>query len=426
MRSFEKLKIFIMKYFLWILLLFPVALFSQQESLQEGFGKDTLVKTFCGYKKIQDIVVGDLLCSPFNQFQTVLSIQKKEISSYVKLPLSVFKNFLSHEIPDVHDQEVYVGVDQKFSYDDWKNACDCRYTISFFWSDLEAIHEPLEVYVLGVQDHVYYVTSCDLLVHNSDSIKRGIEALQVGCMMIEHPVAKVIGAILELASVGVDVYEMFKDNFISEEVVQEMQYHDVFIPGRFYYEIMRKKLQDLKQEFIDISNIVSGNYDFSDNSIVCDPFVITVAQEAVCSELQKKQLRYVREKELHQLEQDIVDLQYQIAWNFSELIDARAQALKNVQKVFGYVCDARSSIKNSEFSATQNQLIDLYVKEQYLEKMLNVYFDLTAKLLLIIHFFKQPSNAQSLKQTSNIMEVVARVEFEIISCDIAQRVKQSL
>ena len=300
-----------MKRMLYILVLFSGVIYAQQEPLQEGCSKETLVKTLCAYKKIKD--------------------------------------------------------------------------------------------------ETFY---------DSDSIKRGIEVLQVGCMMIEHPVAKVIGAILELASVGVDVYEMFKGNFISEEVVQEMQYYDVFIPERFYYEVMRKKLQDLKQEFIDISNIVCQYYDFTKTEMYAEPFVITVAQEVACSELQKKQLRYVREKELHQLEQDIVDLQYQIAWSFSELIDKRAQALHNVRKVFGYVCDAKSVIKNSEFDATKNQLIDLYAKEMYLEKMRDVYLNYTAKLLLIINFLKQPLNAQVLKQTSNIMEIIARVETEIASCDL--------
>lgn len=258
----------------------------------------------------------------------------------------------------------------------------------------------------------------DAKYYDSDSIKRGIEVLQVGCMLIEHPVAKLIGAILELASVGVDVYEMFVYAPVQEVVDGANQYHDVFIPERFYFEVMRKKLQDLKKDFVDISNIVCGHYDFTKTELHTDPFVITVAQEMASSELQKKQLRYVREKELHQLEQDIVDLQYQIAWSFSELIDKRAQALKNVKSVFRYVCDARSEIKKSTCAASRDQLIDLYVKEQYLEKTVEIYFDYTAKLLLIMNFLKQPLHAQVLKQTSNIMEIIARVESDIASCDL--------
>jgi hypothetical protein len=89
-----------------------------------------------------------------------------------------------------------------------------------------------------------------------------------------------------------------------------------------------------------------------------------------------------------------------------------------VKSVFRYVCDAQSKIKNSVCAASQDQLIDLYAKEMYLEKMRDMYFNYTAKILLIINFLKQPLHAQALKQTSNIMEIIARVESEIASCDL--------
>lgn len=262
--------------------------------------------------------------------------------------------------------------------------------------------------------------------YDSDSVKRGIQVLQVGCLLVEHPIAKLIGAILELASVGVDVYEMFGNTAIPEEVLQEIRYHDIFIPERFYFEIMRKKLTDLKKEFVDIQNIIDEYYDFTDNAMIFDPFVITIAQEATYDKFEKVYLRIARENELYQLEQDIVDLQYQIAWSFSKLIDERFEALQNVRNVLGYVSDAKSSIKNSLYTATKDQLLDLYSKEIYLEKTLNIYFKCNAKLILIMNFFKQPLNADALKQTSNIMDVIAQVESEIAACDFVFCVKGGL
>ncbi len=408
-----------------MILLFPGAIFSRQESLQEGFCKDTLVKVFYGYKKIQDVVVGDLLYSPSGEYQTVLSVEKKEMQSYMKFC--------------VEDELLCVALHQKFqtnfaACDEfdcceylWIDACDIARASCFLkdahklfsFEFIEQVDEPIEVYILEVQGNIYYVTSYDIAVHNSDSIKRGIQVLQVGCMLVEHPVAKLIGAVLELASVGVDVYEMFKDTSVPEDVAQEIQHHDIFIPERFYFEVMRKKLTDLKKEFVDIQNIVCEYYDLKNDFLetAFDPFIVTIAQEATCNELQKKQLRYVRENELHQLEQDIVDLQYQIAWSFSKLIDERSESLRNVRKVLGYVSDLRSSIKNSLHTAAQDQLLNLFAREMYLEKTLNIYFKCNAKLVLIMNFLKQPLNADVLKQTSNIMEVIARVESEIATCD---------
>ena len=253
--------------------------------------------------------------------------------------------------------------------------------------------------------------------YDSDSIKRGIQVLQVGCLLVEHPIAKLIGAVLELASVGVDAYEMFRNTAIPEEILEEIRYHDIFIPERFYFEVMRKKLTDLKKEFVDIQNIVGEYYDFTDNKMIFDPFVITIAQEVTYDKFEKFYLKIARENELYQLEQDIIDLQYQIAWSFSKLIDERSESLRNVRKILGYVSDAKSSIKNSSYAATKDQLLNLFAREMYLEKMLDIYYKYNAKLILIMNFLKQPLNADVLKQTSNIMEIIAHVESEIAACD---------
>lgn len=261
----------------------------------------------------------------------------------------------------------------------------------------------------------------DAKKYDSDSIKRGIQVLQVGCMMVEHPIAKVVGAVLELASVGIDVCEMFLGADLPEQVVQEMQYHDIFIPERFYFEVMRKKLIDLKKEFEDIKHVVCGSYDFVSHEIFFEPFAITIAQEASLSQLEKKYLRIVREKELYDLQQNILNVQYQIAWHISELVCARSEALDTVKKVLGFVSEARSAIKNSLSGATKDQLIDLYNKERYLEKMLRVYFDAHAKILLLIKFFKKSTHENVLQQTSNVMDVLAHVEEEILVCDVMFR-----
>lgn len=257
----------------------------------------------------------------------------------------------------------------------------------------------------------------DFAIYDSDAVKRGIQCFQVGCMLVEHPVAKLVGAILELASVGIDAYEMFSTSSIPEAVIQEIEYHDIFLPERFYFEIMRKKLTDVKKEFIDVRNVVCEYYTLNDFEIMFDPFALTISQEATYNDLQKKHLRYAREKELHQLEHDIIDLQFQIILHISNLIEARSKSFFNVNKVFEYVSNERSAIKNSLHDYTKDQLVDLYVKEMYLEKIMNEYKHYNAKLLLAINFFKQPMNASVIKQTSNIMEIISRIESDIVSSD---------
>ena len=259
----------------------------------------------------------------------------------------------------------------------------------------------------------------------SEEVKRGIQCLQVGCMLIDHPVAKLCGAVLELASVGVDVYEMFQDAFLPEEAAQKNVYRDFCLPERFYFEMMYKKLNDLKKDFLEIKNIVCDVYDVELYEKSYDFFKVTVAQEVAYNETQKRVLRYIRQKELHGLENEIESIQYQIAWHFSELVDARLKSLAYAKKVFAYVSDARSLLQNSSENTTKEQLIDLYSKEMYLKKIVDEYLSYTAKVIVLINFFKQSSHAQVLKQTSNIMQIINQLESEMKKEDFIECLKHS-
>lgn len=252
--------------------------------------------------------------------------------------------------------------------------------------------------------------------YDSEVIKQGIEVLQVGCMMIEHPVAKLLGAVLGLAGVGVDLYEVCKDSFFPEVVEKEIEFQPVFLPERFYFELIRKKLQYVKKDFMHILHVVCESYICDSDEIIFDPFAMTVSQEASCTLLQKKYLQYLREQELYQLQEDIVNLQYQIAWHFSELVQSRSEALCELKKVFALVCNTRSCMKHFEYKAARDQLVDLYAQELYLEKIRNIYQHHTAKLVLLIDFFKNSLHAEVLKKTSNIMNVISQVEIEIADC----------
>ena len=129
---------------------------------------------------------------------------------------------------------------------------------------------------------------------------------------------------------------------------------------------------------------------------------------------------------MYNLQKDIIDLQYQIAWHVSHVISDRSEALRDVKKVFEHVVHTQSAIQHSLHTGTKGQLVDLYAQELYLKHIVNIYLQHQAKLLLLIDFFKKSSHADVLKQTSNIMDVIAHVEFEIITCDFMAYLKDSL
>ena len=217
---------------------------------QEGFLENSLIKVPSGYKKIQDIKVGDIIYGSSNHEKMVVNIFKQQALRFVCL---------------TKDNEViHAACHQRFylpEQDRWIFAQDITPSDIVFSADsklisfntVEIIDQDVTTYCITVQDHLFKVSLQDILVHNMDPATGA--TLMFGFIYIWEPALVILGSIVPCKYAS--SYSPFKNNggIITYEQSQE----------KLSFDLSYNKFQAAKAELLNLHNVLKAiNCKFGD------------------------------------------------------------------------------------------------------------------------------------------------------------------
>jgi hypothetical protein len=393
---------------------------------QDGFAWDTLIKTPDGYTPIQELEPNDLIINHNGQTCVIEHVSKKLISHYVEIT--------------VDDNVIIVAPHQLFyvaSNNQWIMAQDLTYADIDSIKNIEHLYQSLVTYTITVENHLFCVSTDDLIVHNMDTAMLQTGVVYLGYIVAINPVVAIVGATLALAKLSHDIYnaaeiktyinQHCKDNFSISD-------HPHSLTERYYFHHRKKILQKLLQEFLLIlDNVttlktVDGSFTFlflnakiSSSAPNCC-LDISLNQEHALDILQKENLCAYREIELQELEQEIIATQLMLGFHFNELIEQKNTAIDAYFKTFEESTSLYKIWHDNLNHISQQTALDLYKRCLIEEHSLHNAQSKMKELKLIIDWYKKNDKCQCLKQTTNIIAELERQTQHIL--DIEKRMQE--
>ena len=407
--------------------------FLQVDSIEhEGFIAGTKVRTVDGFQSIEDLKVGAMIIgydSTFNHKQkTILHISKKLTDRYIKISTE-------HEI-------VCAALDQKFylaQEDRWISAKNIKISDLLFLKkadsslvkNIEIREDIMPLYTLTVEDHIFFITSDDIMVHNAHlAISNTLALFHVGRIAIKH-------AASEILALTVMVADRYRDQNTIKLIEKPQAHTDSKITAtqeRIQYEKTLTDLHRLRTDFLTIKNSLDSllKQNFPSQLIFSNTFLqriklqeipdlhlkISPEQELAYNDQQKEQLRVLRQTELNQLEKQISEIQIALAFHINELIDARNKALDQYTDLLPAIS---ASIK--EWNNNKQRMIDSIAVRHYehihakAEDLLNNIEQKNKELKIAFQFYKHAHNGNLLKKTTNLLELITAEEKSILATE---------
>ncbi len=389
---------------------------------QEGFLAGTLVRTPDGYKPIEELKIGDAIIGEDCIPKIVLEVSRMPITEYIKISLG------NETICAALDQKLYLAQEgiwitaQDITASHWLlGSPDVYFPVHL----IEKIDQETEVYAIGVQDHTFYVTHRHICAHNMCTAT--LPTITIGSIIAVNPVLATIGATIALATIGMAIYE--KSNQTNSQANNSSNH----LQERFYFEKRKQDLTRLKQEFVTIkqglelitaayrNNAHNFTYRFLHQLQI--PDISRSSQPSASQELQlnaqqKEDLRELRELELEQLEDQIVDLQLSLIFHFSELISRTHQAQEKVNTQVIPTNNLVHFWNNNSHNLSQDAAINHQENLLLHEDLLDDLGLRNQELKFAITYYKIPSNAKIIKDTTNLMNILDDEEKNIKETEI--------
>ena len=284
----------------------------------EGFEAATLVKTLHGYTEIADLNVGDFVLS--YDFDRSCSVESPVVAVHHR----TMPRYIKFNIDDDGNETLITGIDQSFylpKYDNWFLAynmeIESSYREFFFKNAWEIINE-IDLYVIEVEQHNFFVTEMDLLVHNA------AVAAAVDCAMRLIPIYSIIGTTYSFSKVACYPEVAFQKYPAKKE-------DSISLPERVYYKLRKKELLDAYKDLKstqDLLSAIKGECGLLMKSLsgetgltshlYKDP-TISIENELDLDAEQKLNLRSYRAKNLFLIEEKIIALQYSLFFHCCHL-----------------------------------------------------------------------------------------------------------
>ncbi|MFA6090042.1 MAG: polymorphic toxin-type HINT domain-containing protein, partial [Candidatus Woesearchaeota archaeon] len=291
----------------------------------EGFVENSLIKTPSGYQKIQDLEIGDIVYGSDNHEKIVIDTFEQQASQLVRL---------------TKDNEIiHVACHQKFylpQQNKWIAAQDITSLDIVLSTDnqhisfdaIEIIDQNIKLYCLTVQDHLFKVSSQDILVHNMAAPVAQI--LTFLFVEMRQPIIYLFAASVSLRSVS--TYSPFQEinGVVTYKPSQE----------KLSFDCKYNQLKSLKKELTSIYNALKAiNYKLDDQKKLLN-FTptkpknilslsnITAQSEGELNAEARKILTEYRQEKLEKLEEDICNLQIKIGLCVDECIYRKNETIK--------------------------------------------------------------------------------------------------
>lgn len=393
---------------------------------EEGFIAGTQIKTPEGYKSIEDIKAGDLITGfdPIEGYQekSVLGVTTNQIKKYIKI--------------SVGNEIVYTGFNQQFylpEKNDWVIALHISPSSVNY---AEIISRPVDIYCIEVEDHSFCITPRDIVVHNSFIIGPSTALiLNIGRMILRYPIEIAsVASCLEKAYLNRDKLEVEKEE---NKINKPIKINDT--PERTNYEKHRSELFELRNDFLRIKdelnqliecqsfreiNFTKALFNAIKSADVSSlNLILLPTQESQYNDEQKTNLRKLRQSELDQIKQQILELQIALAFHFNELIDARNRAIADDNSLILVVNQSVNLWNANLENITDNTAMSNYESILTSEDSLKNIENRNQELQVAIKYYKNIKNGCILKRTTNISDLIAQEEKKILATE--QLISQS-
>jgi hypothetical protein len=396
-----------------ILLLF---LFNIQTSHSfESFLVATQINTSQGLTEIQNVDIGDSLDSN----NLITNITYQQTHEYIRIKTK--------------DAIINVGIEQKFYVIPqlrWITAQELKIGDLILTAlnttcaiiDIARIYQDVILYKLSTTNHLLIISDLQLLVHNADIV---LSPIAIGCISTINPVVASIGATLALGAGALLIYQRIHKLVPNGEPVQITSVTiDLSAYENQYYDQRKSELLKLKKELLltkdgllKLDGLSHRSFTFDFFKHVCSSSFALSVDESKLNQQQKDALRKAREAALVKIEDEINQLQAQICFHFSELVQRLERSVANYNNISrkgnALTYEWNQHVKNIPFD-TAYKLIEETIHALLLIEAIEFKSN---ELHIAIQFYKNLAKESLIKKTTNIDAVILAITKALEQCD---------
>ncbi len=367
---------------------------------QEGFCASTLIATPSGYQRIENIMVGDVVYDHNFEQKIVTNTCEYYAYQYVQLQIQ------GHEIACALHQKLYLPW-----YDAWLQACDLALAEC---DSIKIVHQLCMIHCITVQDHVFCVTPCNFIVHNSAAIQAA-PLLVMHYIQLGHPVLILLGSTLCLYYIN-SCSSLTQDHV---GILYQPSQETVYFENKYQQlEALKKNCQSIHTA---VKAIATGSLNNQYQLLDCKELFryknwhqlrILPEYEYALDFEQRLELTAIREKILYALEAEICNLQIAIGLFVDNIISARNETVRVYNDYIDKI--AHGIHQQAHFNGSS------YAQAaSYYEYVLTccMYIDCIEKrskeCFVLIEFFKKYAQHQLIFQTTTIVQSLTDVQESI-------------
>lgn len=387
-------------------------------SKYDGFCEGTLIKTPSGYTPIEALHIGDYLLNPHDQPKRIEGIAFRWVPRYWRVR--------------INNEDIGFGVHQSFytPSSDWRTIAESKDISTANGSikqlyDAELIEESTCLYVLTVEDHIFCVTTRDLVVHNAETLVVGA----LGIVLEHFAIAPaVISAVQTTLSLSLISYRALQE-YCAQQDAQNKDFNEWELcqktrsAERSYFEKRKQELENLRDQCVIIKNglLAIGTYNGGINftsmffeqqtfTQAAKPANLLLMNEMQLSEHEYEKLRTARDMYLNMVEQEIDNLHLTIALHLNDVIE-------NVKKAEIYYGEM-AKIPNKSvdvWNRMRHGTIPAHIAIQHYEQELYAYYSLqkakqsVEELTVVLNFYRREFYRPYLTQILPIEQLLDKV-----------------
>jgi|GEM_PF-2289191 len=306
------------------------------EKNHDGFCAGTLVKTPSGYKPIETLRIGDCILDAHNQPKKIEAMVLRCVPHYWTIK--------------INDEQVGFGTHQLFH----TQSSNCQLitetdnittTQDSFRNiyNIEFVENSTCLHAITVEDHLFCVTTHDLIVHNAEAVALGTLSIALENFSISSAVISTIQATIPLVTIS---YQALKNYYSQQEAFDDDDFDENKLCQKArtaeqeYFGKRKQELENIYNEFLTIKNgllSISGTYNrginftslfFKEQTFlhITNAADLILMNEMHLSEDQYEKLRTARDMYLNMIEEEIDNLHLMIALHLNEVIENVKQA----------------------------------------------------------------------------------------------------
>jgi len=291
---------------------------------ENGFGSQTQIKINNTFSKIEHLQTGDVIFSPQkNNFQKIILKQELYLPYYFKI--------------NVGGVEICAAPAQLF-YDNktknWVQAQDLKknHVIGGYFVDQAVrVDAYCKMHKLHLEDQLFIVEK-NILVHNEALAIATAFGINIGRFILTYPIIRALGRTISMQKMWDKLSHLWnvKEQAQTDDPVYTHYICKLTESVRSYYTIRRTVLLDLLKKYRQMQQILemTTNQSFPGIALWNKSFITYDAPllpdfdiEAGYSYQDQQKLLQLRDQEIKQIEEEVVQIQLHSAIFFNEILD---------------------------------------------------------------------------------------------------------